>query len=143
MPTTHHDDLEFFAGDDWTISGVLLDINGSALDLTGARFEWCLIDPTGLQVGPIEGGVTVSIVNATQGLVTIVVPYALTEPLAPGRYHDSLRVFLGLRSTYWVGTILVNCDPFTLIPNFQPAPDQVVNLSATPLLTGPIDMEKP
>lgn len=144
MAITHHDDLELFAGDDWSIVGVLLDVNGSALDLTEATLEWTLIDPTGAQVANVQGSVSITVMAPpTNGQVTIRVPAVNTEPLTAGRYHDALRVSLGNRaSLYWIGSLLVSSDPFTLIPPFQPSLITIA-LSATPLLTAPIAMDQP
>jgi hypothetical protein len=38
MPT-HHDPIEFLAGDDWEIPGALLNDNRNPLDLSDAEFE--------------------------------------------------------------------------------------------------------
>jgi hypothetical protein len=121
MPLTHHDDQELVAGDDWTIDGVLLDVNGSSLDLTNASFQWTLIDPTGTSVADLVGGTTINVIQpATSGQVQICVPAAMTAPLLAGRFHDALRVTLNFSSTYWMGTILVDGNPFDLIPPFVP-----------------------
>ena len=143
MATTLHDDLELFAGDDWSIVGVLLDVNGYALDLTGATLEWTLIDPTGAQVAGVQGSVSIAVAAPPSGKVTISIPKSSTEPLYAGRYHDALRVTLGGKaSLYWIGAILVSSDPFTFIPPFAPS-DVIVALDATPLLTAPIELDKP
>ena len=34
----HHDDVQLYAGDDWTIRGTLFDEQGNPLDLTDATF---------------------------------------------------------------------------------------------------------
>lgn len=121
MPLTHHDDLEFIAGDDWTIDGVLLDVNGSPLDLNGAFFQWTLIDPTGLSVADLLGATTVNIVQpAANGQVQIIVSKQVTTSLLAGRFHDALRVSIDYTTTFWMGTILVGGNPFDLIPSFMP-----------------------
>lgn len=116
MATTRHDDIELVAGDDWVIPGTLLDPTGVPLDLTGATFEWTLIDPDGVQLADLVTASTLDPVDPlTNGQIQITVPRAATEPLVAGRYHDSLRVILGGEvESYWVGAILVDCDPFAL-----------------------------
>jgi hypothetical protein len=125
MALTHHDDVELVAGDDWTIDGVLLDTNGSSLDLSGAFFEWTLIDPTGMSVAYLLGDTTISIIEpSTNGQVQILVPKQVTISLLAGRFHDALRVTSSATTTtFWVGTILVDCNPFGLIPPFIPGAD--------------------
>jgi hypothetical protein len=121
---THHDDLEYVAGDDWTIIGVLLDVNGSTLDLTNASFQWTLIDPTGEPVVDLLSVATISVLQpSTNGQVQIVVPAAVTLPLLAGRFHDALRVTIDYTSTFWMGTILVDGNPFGLLPLLVPQPD--------------------
>lgn len=120
MPLTHHDDIELVAGDDWVITAVLLDVNGSSLDITNASFEWTLIDTTGTSVAVFgDGSVTVVVINpGTNGQLNIKVPKSITSPLLSGRFHDALRVTINYTSTFWMGAILVDGDPFSLIPSF-------------------------
>jgi hypothetical protein len=42
-----HPDIEVTAGDDLVVTGTLLDLDGSALDLTDAVLTWTLTDPDG------------------------------------------------------------------------------------------------
>lgn len=124
MALTHHDDLEFVAGDDWTIDGVLLDVNGSSLDLTNANFQWTLIDPTGVSVADLLGDTTLSVTQPpTNGQIQILVPAQVTSTLLAGRFHDALRVTINYTSSYWSGAILVDANPFLLIPPFVPGDD--------------------
>jgi hypothetical protein len=116
MPLTHHDDVELVAGDDWTVDGLLLDVNGLPLDLTNATFEWTLIDPNGLPVVEVIGAADITTVPGNSGAVQIKVPKQFTTPLPSGRYHDAMRVNISISSTFWVGTILVDVDPFGLLP---------------------------
>lgn len=113
---THHDDVSVTAGDDWVIPGLLLDASGAPLDLTLAVFEWTLIDPDGNAIVALVNGSTLTVVEPkTAGQIQVTVPNELTEPLLAGRYHDALRVTMeNSSSTYWVGTILVDCDLFSL-----------------------------
>jgi hypothetical protein len=139
MPLSHHDDLEFVAGDDWTIDGLLLDVDGSSLDVTNASFQWTLIDPTGMSVADLGNGSAIIVVSAINGQVQVVVPAALTETLLAGRYHDALRVTIDSTSTFWLGTILVDGDPFSLIPTFIPQPD----FASIGLAVGAASLDKP
>lgn len=126
MALTHHDDLEFVAGDDWSIDGTLLDVNGSPLDLTNATFLWNLIDPNGLSVSDLVGASAIGIIQpSTNGQVQIIVPKQFTAPLLAGRFHDALRVTIGYSSTFWMGTILVNGDPFGMMPPLVPGLDSL------------------
>lgn len=115
MPS-HHDDINLVAGDDWVIPGTLLDANGNALDLTSASFNWVLVDPNGEVVNTLVSASTLTPQQPlTAGQIQISVPRANTEALLAGRYHDSLRVIDANQvSSYWVGTILVDGDPFSL-----------------------------
>jgi hypothetical protein len=137
MPLTHHDDQEFVAGDDWTIDGLLLDVNGSPLDITNANFEWTLIDPTGETVDDLVGSASIQIVQpGVNGQVRIKVPAQFTTSLLAGRFHDALRVTLGYISTFWVGTILVDCNPFGLIPPLVPPDADLMSFSLTASAAG-------
>ena len=116
MPTQHND-IELVAGDDWVIPATLLDANGNPLNLTSASFTWTLVDPTGETASDLVGASSITVLNAANGTLQIEVPREFTEPLLPGRYHDGLRVVMSnFQSTYWFGTILVDGDPFSLVP---------------------------
>jgi hypothetical protein len=116
MATTRHDDIELTAGDDWVIPGTLLDPNGGPLDLTSASFEWTLVDPNGIGLADLVNASTIDVSDpVSNGKIQITVPRNSTEPLLAGRYHDSLRVIISNEvESYWIGTILVDCDPFSL-----------------------------
>lgn len=143
MALTHHPDLEYVAGDDWTISGVLLDVNGSPLDITNASFQWTLIDPNGETVIDLVEGATISIVQpSVNGQVQIFVPSYYTYALLAGRFHDALRVFIGYTSTFWLGNILVDGNPFDLPP--LGSPDLVtITTSVEDILAGAASLGSP
>lgn len=117
MPA-HHPDIEVVAGDDWAIPANLLDANGIPLDLTNASFDWTFVDPTGAIVTALVEASDIIVGSpASGGQLQITIPRVQTEPLLPGRYHDSLRVIINNQTdSYWVGNILVDGDPFSLIP---------------------------
>jgi hypothetical protein len=110
----HHDDVQLYAGDDWTIRGMLFDEQGNPLDLTDATFTWVLIDADG-QPSPASDAASIEAVEPpTAGLIIITVPDTATTGLAPGRYTDALRVHdgAGEHSTMWTGRVLVSADLF-------------------------------
>jgi hypothetical protein len=113
----HHNDLERFAGDDWSIVCGLLDDDSSPLDLTGAdNIQWMLLGPDGLPAIPQLSATIVVADDPTTGMVTVKLPHVVTVDLGPGRYLDALRVILtGLRQTTVYGTILVNANRFAAV----------------------------
>lgn len=111
-----HDDIELTPGDDWNIPGILEKEDGSILNLTGAAFEWTAVDSEGVYCPFVESA-TISVVDATQGSINITVPRNITEGIEPDRIMDMLRVIKdGEADTFWRGHLLVNFDPFTIIP---------------------------
>lgn len=115
----HHDDVELMAGDDWVISGRLLDRDGSPFNLDNALLNWTLINPDGWAV-TLTQDVTLNVTNSANGLISIVLPSSFTRTIAPGRYTDALRVVVGgFTETFWTGYIQVDADPFAmeLIPD--------------------------
>lgn len=143
MALTHHPDLEYVAGDDWTISGVLLDVNGSPLDITNASFLWTLIDPNGETVDDLVNGAIISIVQpSVNGQVQIFVPSFYTYALLAGRFHDALRVYIGYTSTFWLGNILVDGNPFDL-PPIDSSNSVIITSSVEDILAGAAALGKP
>jgi hypothetical protein len=110
MPT-HHDDLELVVGDEWLILGKLLDENGNPLDLTAdVECSWTLVSPDGHLPG-LDQAATLETQDG--GVVRIVVPDIFTRTLAPGRYLDAIRVWIGDEpATQWTGIIIAAADPF-------------------------------
>jgi hypothetical protein len=88
------------AGDDWEIPGALLDANGNPLDLTGAEFEWVLIDSGR---NPITLAAEVDVTDPADGAI----PASDTTGLDPGFYTDALHVTFAGSSTVWHGHIIV------------------------------------
>ena len=131
MPT-HHDDLELVLGDEWLIVGKLLDEEGKPLDLSsGVELGWTLVNSDGHLPG-LDLAATIEPQDG--GIVRIVVPDTYTRLLAPGRYLDAIRVWIGDEpATQWTGIIIADADPFyptvSLMPPvpqesvFEDAPD--------------------
>jgi hypothetical protein len=119
MPT-HHEDVELTAGDNWTISGDLTDVNGDPLDLSDVvTIQWIMLGPDGLPCLP-AGSAAILVVNPpTLGQIQVVVPSSVTKLLEPGRYYDALRVILPQEymATVWTGSISVDCNAFDVIDN--------------------------
>lgn len=113
MALSHHDDLEFVAGDDWDIGGTLQNPDGTAYDLTTATVLWMLRGPDGLPVLQ-TGQYTINLgTPTTGGQLTIVVPSIVTASLLPGRYMDWLRATNNAGTdTFWTGAILVDANPW-------------------------------
>jgi hypothetical protein len=105
---TIHADIELAAGDSWNISGTVLDLDGSPLDLSAAAIEWILIGPDGLVAASFPG-----------------VAEDVTD-LPAGRYVDALRVTTvkNGRQTVWRGCVLVDTapPPVPLPPVVPPSP---------------------
>lgn len=100
MPTTDpYGHGNFVAGDDWGISGTLLDRDGNPLDLTNAFIAWALLDPSGT---PVEANAIIMALDPpTAGMVNIKLTAATTAAIAPGRYTDALRITrVGRTSTF-------------------------------------------
>lgn len=109
-----HDPLTFVPGDEWEITGTLLDVGGGPLDLTAATLEWIMVGPDGEKVADQNtSGVTVQRGSpATAGKPIVFVGRGVTIPLRPGKYFDAMRVTVGgAPATMWEGTIKVqeNC----------------------------------
>ena len=111
--TTSHSNVNWFGGDDWQINATLLDENGSPFDLTQTHtIEWALMNANYQRVLD-ETNVTISVVDAAAGRISILVPAAKTSPLAAGHYNDTIRiVFGGFTSTLSYGPISVSADPW-------------------------------
>jgi len=108
--TTLHGDITVRAGDDWTIPGQLLNINGQPLDLTNATLEWVLWGPAGDLAIPSN---VVDIDILAQSNVNVTVPRGVTRGLVPGYYTDGLRITVGETSdTLWTGPVAVSGDLF-------------------------------
>jgi len=105
-----HQDVELVIGDEWQITGTLLDENGDPLDLAASvLLSWVLLGPDGTRV-PLE-----AIIERlpTAGMLTITLPEALTRTLDPGRYTDAVRAWVnGSPAQMWRGSILAAADPF-------------------------------
>src|SRR5262245_54567379 len=105
-PSTHQPQT-VQAGDDWQITGTLLDDASKPINLAGATIEWGLLDvERTMVIRPADVTVTI----AGPGKCSISVPAAVTN-LTPGRYTDALRLTAGgVRATMWVGPITVNAS---------------------------------
>ena len=115
-----HADVTFIAGDDWTIQGTLQDATGAPYNLNGVTVMWTMVNQHNQQaIAPAD--ITITIVNALQGTITITVDNAKTSPVAAGRYTDALRINdRGQVTTMWTGNIAVGEDPFR--QSLAPAP---------------------
>src|SRR5262249_34345695 len=112
----HHDDTELMAGTDWAIDGTLLDVTGQPLDLSNATLQWTLIGPSGTPV-LADGDASITVVDASNGLIRIRVANAKTAPLECGRYIDALQLSIGdIVSPLRVGNILVAANPRHVLP---------------------------
>jgi len=111
--TTQHVSVGLVAGDDWEINITLLNADGTPFDLTGATVKWCLMDQTYKRVIS-EGDVTISVgTDPTKGVAQVIIPSAVSSPLASGFYTDALRVVAaGITSTLLFGQINVMADPW-------------------------------
>jgi len=111
------------AGDDWEIRVTLLDENNAPY--VNPQILWALVDRQGrLKIG---SGYSVSTINATSGQYAIIIPAAVTEPLAIGTYTDTIRIIDsgGVTSTLAVGAIHVAADPWSAAIVGQ----QMINIS--------------
>lgn len=94
--TVINQDYELVAGEDKTITVPVTDINGVAINLTGASLEWSVktamdaaSDSITLTTGTSPGGIVVA--APTSGVAVITLASASTSALLGGYYHD-LRV---------------------------------------------------
>jgi hypothetical protein len=108
---TKHSRIEFVAGDDWEIQATLLDENGNPYDLTGThQIKWCLMDVRHQVVLGDEAIITV--LDAINGLVSVVLPAAVTTNIDEGLYTDFLRLIIGQTGTLLQGLVEVTGDPW-------------------------------
>jgi len=133
MAVPHHADLEFVAGDDWDIGGTLLRPDGTAFDLTEATVKWMLRGPDGLPVFSSDQYTVKLNEPLTAGLITVVVPAAVTATLPPGPYLDWLRATDNAGTdTFWTGMIIVDANPLA-----EPAPPPAPPISDSPMFVIP------
>jgi len=116
--TTLHDPIYFVAGDTWKIAGQLLDANGVPFDIaTATSIEWLLnsVDGTFNHLRcdlTSDGGIT--IVNAAEGRILVMVDEVDTAAIPPGIYKDWCRIVsAGDTFTEWNGFIRVAPNPAT------------------------------
>lgn len=114
MDLMHHDDIEFMPGDTWTISAMLKDRDGTALDITNAELSWTLITPDGERCRDVAEGVSIiKETPNTAGIATITVPNTITTGRRAGRYTDAMRVVIGTETDLvFHGILLIGADPF-------------------------------
>ena len=113
MALSHHDPIDFTAGDDFDIGGTLQRSDGTAYDLTNASVVWMLRGPNGAPALQ-DGQYTINL-NAplTAGLIVIAVAATVTSTLRPGRYLDWLRATDSAGTdTFWTGIISVSPNPW-------------------------------
>jgi hypothetical protein len=120
--TTTHEQVTWFAGDDWQINATLLDDDGNPFDLSaygmtgGPLIEWALTNSEQKRVLS-TADVVISIINAMAGQCAIMIPAAKTTVLCGGVYTDKIRiVYSGISSTLSQGNILVLLDPWRAYP---------------------------
>ena len=112
--STTHPSVYWFGGDDWQVNATLLDENGNPFNLTepGTRIQYALMNSFD-QRALDETDVTISVVDAAAGQITISVPAAKTSPLPGGKYNDTIRImFGGYTSTLSYGPVSVTADPW-------------------------------
>jgi hypothetical protein len=113
MATTHHDDIALVIGDEWVILGHLLDESGQPIDLNNANINlgWTLLGSDGNHVPGVADAATLE--KQSGGDVLITVPDTFTRTLLPGRFMDSIRVWIDdAPATQWTGIILADADTF-------------------------------
>jgi len=102
-------------GDSWDIKFSFQDVSGSPIDLTGNEYwitlksEVTLLDTEAeLQIGPVVAGSP----DASQGLLSIVIPALSTKDLEPKTYNYDLQEISssGNVSTLLIGKIRVKAD---------------------------------
>ena len=123
MALTHHEDITLMIGDEWLITGTLLDEDGAPIDLLGAdtTLGWTLVGDDGDQVEGVADAATLD--RQEGGVVRIVVSDSFTRTLDPGRYMNSIRAWVdGEPATHWVGIIIAEADPFH-VTHTEPEPE--------------------
>jgi hypothetical protein len=114
--TTYHSSFSFVAGDDWEIKAQLVDDQGAPYNLSGGQqIKWTLLDPKYKRVIDTPD-VGISIVDAVQGKISILIPATKTTALASELYTDALRLIAGgIASTLMYGPIYVMADPWAVV----------------------------
>jgi hypothetical protein len=124
MALTHHEDITMMIGDEWLIIGTLLDEDGLPIDLlaSGTTAGWTLLGGDGDQLPGIAEAATLD--RQADGVVRVVVSDSFTRTLDPGRYMNSIRVWIdGEPATYWAGHIIAEADPFHVAQSPEPEPE--------------------
>lgn len=109
-----HQDIFARPADDWTIVINFVDANSNPLDLTNAEIFWTLLDWNATIAIPTNAGTIALAGPPTNGIVTVTLPAAVTEKLAPGRYTDFARITFtdgDVSCSTDTGTILVGANP--------------------------------
>lgn len=94
MTRTEQNIDAYHAGDSLTISVTVYDGDGNTLDITGADFEWVLVDratDTTLLTKSTGGG-GISITDATNGEFEISIDSADTQDMDPGYYEHEAEM---------------------------------------------------
>lgn len=109
-----HEDIELVIGDEWLITGTLLDENNQPLDLVQTvPVVWTLLDPDGMPIPGLDDVIVERPEPTSSGKLTITLPDTLTQTLNPGRYTDAVRAWIdGSPAQMWRGCILAAADPF-------------------------------
>jgi hypothetical protein len=112
---SYHSDVIVAAATTWNFAGQLFDANGNVFDCTNCTFVWGLLDPNANPVTTVNGNVSISKTDPTNGGIQIEVPAAYTD-LPPGRFTDVLEVTEGASTdVFWMGNILVAANPFASV----------------------------
>lgn len=108
-----HDRAVIYQGDDVVIEGDLHQVDGSPLDLSQGvpAITWRVSAPDGSIAFNYSLGSGITITDAVNGKITILVPRAQTLGLVPGTYRDQLVATVsGVAETQWFGTLDVRAS---------------------------------
>jgi hypothetical protein len=109
--TDNHPLLSLFAGDDWQINVLFLDVDDTPLDLTSAVILWTMLDAKGHAV-IAPGGFAINL-GADPGQCVLTVPATTTTAILAGSYTDYWRLVIGgVTTTMLRGGISVDADPW-------------------------------
>jgi hypothetical protein len=111
-----HDPQSFVSGDNWQLTGPLLDVSGNPINLAGATLQWKLDSVDGFENvllldSASRGGITIT--DLPSATVLVDVTAAQSAAVSAGTYRDWLRITFtnGTVYTAWAGVIRVSAKP--------------------------------
>jgi len=121
--------VDLFAGDDWELRFSVQDPTGDVFNLTDAQVLWVLVGLKGC-VAIKSDQVEVTMIDAINGKVSIIVRSMVTTRLPGNFYGHVLRVIKGgVTTTPFSGQLNVMADPWSMASCEEDASGQIIDFS--------------